>query len=246
MVAALTAQSPLILYEDNHLLVALKPPGILAQSDGSLTPDMLTLLKYDLKMRYNKPGSVFLGLVHRLDQPVGGIMVFARNSKAAARLSAQIRARQLEKVYLAVVAGQPHPADGSLTDQLLKDRADGTVRVVAAGQGQAAWLDYTVLAFAADQRASLVAIRLGSGRPHQIRVQFATRGWPILGDHRYGLAGGVANLFAAPALFACALGLNHPVGGERRWFTAEPPAAPPWNWFVSPDLTDIIPAFTIY
>ena len=136
-----------ILYEDNHLLIAVKPPNVPVQGDISGTPDLLTLLKEDIKIRYNKPGNVFLGLVHRLDRPVGGVMVFARTSKAASRLSEQIRNHQMGKIYLCVVKGCPEHLKGRLTDYLLKDRDNNIVSVVEQGTSGAkqAVLDYEVL-----------------------------------------------------------------------------------------------------
>lgn len=227
-----------ILYEDNHMIVAVKPAGVLSQGDGSLKPDMLSLLKSDIKFRYDKPGNVFLGLVHRLDQPVAGVMVFARTSKAASRLSAQIREHRVDKFYLAVVHGCPMPRQGSLQDNLAKNPADGQVIVVAQDKGQAAWLDYRVLETSADEGLTLLAIRLGSGRGHQIRVQLSSRGWPIVGDRRYG---GPAAMHEPrdPALFACLFCLDHPVSGKRLDFQALPPESQPWSLFRQPDLSQL-------
>ncbi len=225
---------PVIIFEDNHVIVAVKPPGVLSQADGGPSADMLTLLKDDIKIRFNKPGEVYLGLLHRLDQPVGGLMVFARTSKAAARLSAQIREHQLAKTYLAVVQGLPEPDQGLLEDSLHKDPATRLVAVVAAGQGQDAILTYKVLARRADLGLSLLAIRLQTGRSHQIRVQLASRGWPIVGDRRYGAdkherQTGENNI----ALFAWQLGFFHPVSKAWLEFSAPPPDGRPWNAFDS-------------
>ena len=123
-----------ILYEDNHLLIVVKPPNIPVQGDISGDVDFLTILKEDIKLRYNKPGNVFLGLVHRLDRPVGGVMVFAKTSKAASRLSEQIRNHQMEKIYLCVVQGCPESMKGRLTDTLLKDKDNNVVSVVEQGK----------------------------------------------------------------------------------------------------------------
>ena len=220
---------PQIIFEDNHLLVVIKPPGVLSQADGSSSPDMLTLLRQDLKIRCNKPGNVYLGLLHRLDQPVSGLMVFARTSKAASRLSGQIRSQRLDKVYLAVVKGHPQPAEGCLEDWLLKDPATRRVQVAAPGEGRAAALDYRVLEYSQTHDASLIKIRLGTGRSHQIRVQLQSRGWPILHDHRYGTQS--SDRRHDIALFAAGLGFEHPVSREWMSFTAAPPDCPPWSWF---------------
>lgn len=240
---------PEILFEDNHVLVAVKKPGILSQADGGPSPDMLSLLKEDIRRRYNKPGQVYLGLVHRLDQPVGGIMVFARTSKAAGRLSAQIRERRMDKYYLAVVEGLPEPDQAVIEDQLLKNEATGMVQVVPPGSGTRAWLAYRILEKNPAAGRALLVLKLGSGRGHQIRVQLASRGWPIVGDRRYGPAGKQAggsqtiatdkpqrNQPADPALFACSLAFDHPISGQRLRFSAWPPPAAPWNQFAKPEL----------
>lgn len=219
---------PKIVFEDNQILVAIKPPGILSQADGGPAEDMLTLLKDDIKIRFQKPGAVYLGLLHRLDQPVGGLMVFARTSKAASRISAQIREHQLVKTYLAVVRGQPlHPQD-DLQDYLLKDPVSRNVNVVSASQGQDARLSYQVLQSRPDLDLSLLSIQLKTGRSHQIRVQLASRGWPIVGDQRYGPKSGER---LDIALFAGCLGFEHPVSKQWVEFAAQPPNVYPWNLF---------------
>jgi 23S rRNA pseudouridine1911/1915/1917 synthase len=222
-----------IIYEDNHILVAIKPAGVLSQADASGKPDMLNMLKADLKERYQKPGAVYLGLIHRLDQPVSGLMVFARTSKAAARLSEQVRLRQIGKYYLAVVQGIPKPERATLTDDLVKDNRQNRVRVAAAGQGQTAILTYEVLAADEARKVSLLQNELGTGRSHQIRVQLASRGWPLWGDRKYGTSdpavsgAGSQNL----ALFACRLRFRHPTRDEILDFRAAPPDSEPWSWF---------------
>jgi len=175
-----------VLYEDNHLLAVVKPPGIPSQEDESGDPDMLTLLKADLKARYNKPGNVYLGLVHRLDRPVGGAMLFAKTSKAASRLSEAVRSRSFGKTYAAVLDGLPQRKSGSLRHYLLKDAKTNTVRAYdrAVTGAKEALLDYEIIA-SGDGHA-LAAIRLHTGRSHQIRVQMATLGTPLAGDRKYG------------------------------------------------------------
>jgi 23S rRNA pseudouridine1911/1915/1917 synthase len=235
------AVSPRILLLDNQILVVLKPPGVLSQADGQDMPDMLTILKDELKVRFNKPGRVFLGLVHRLDQPVGGVMIFARTSKSASRLSDQIRRHQMAKYYLTVVHGRPTPLAGRLVDQLIKDETANRVRIAGEGEGRAAWLDYQVLETRGEPDSSLIAIRLGTGRAHQIRVQLAARGWPIFGDRKYNPGGREADL----ALFACCLGFFHPV--SREWLTvaALPPAAHPWTLFQPVDVESVPQLFMV-
>lgn len=178
---------PKILFEDNHLLVAVKPPGVLSQAGELDLPDMLTLLKADLKERHDKPGNVFLGLVHRLDVNVGGVMVFAKTSKAAARLSEQVREGQFEKRYLALVQGIYEPgSEGRLEDRLSKDRRDDAVLSVAAADGKASALAYKVIDALPKRNLSLLDVELETGRFHQIRMQFASRATPLYNDAKYG------------------------------------------------------------
>lgn len=231
--------TPEILYLDNHLIVAVKPAGVLSQADGSASPDMLSLLKEEIRRRYDKPGEVFLGLVHRLDQPVGGVMVFARTSKAASRLSRQIRDRSLVKDYLAVVSGRPELDQDTLTDTLVKDRSQNRVQVTADGSGKEAWLRYRCLASLDHPPHSLLAIRLGTGRAHQIRVQLSSRQWPLVGDRKYGPRTPDQQAPGNLALFACGLGLVHPTRLEPLYFTAMPPHEAPWTDFDLHQLADI-------
>ena len=220
-----------ILYEDNHLLVVEKPVNILSQGDETGDPDMLTLLKNDIKLRYNKPGEVYLGLVHRLDRPVGGAMVFARTSKAASRLSEQIRSRQFQKVYLTVVHGTPSLKEATLEHTLLKDEKTNTVQPVHPGTpgGLKAELDYRVLE--ASGGLSLIRVQLHTGRPHQIRVQLSTIGHPIFGDQKYGSG------FSSPgeqiALWSYRISLLHPTRREEMTFDCPPPHKYPWDRFDS-------------
>ena len=214
-----------ILYEDNHLLCIEKPVNVPVQEDSSGDPDVLTLCKAYLKKKYNKPGNVWLGLVHRLDRPVGGVMVFARTDKAASRLSDMIRRDQIRKEYLAVLDGIPKEMSGTLTDHLIKDHARNTVRVTHDGSGKKAVLDYEVLAVK-DGKA-LVHILLHTGRPHQIRVQFASRGLPLVCDQRYHPAPAKGQI----ALYACRLTLTHPVRREELTVSCRPPRTKPWTLF---------------
>lgn len=214
-----------VLYEDNHLLVVEKPVNIAVQADDSKDKDLLNILKEYLKEKYNKPGNVYLGLVHRLDRPVGGVMVFAKTSKAASRLSDAIRMDELEKTYVAVVIGKANESD-HLEDYLIKDSKTNTSKVTAASKGKLALLDYRLLSY--KDNMSLVEIDLQTGRSHQIRVQFSSRGLPLYGDQRY-------NPNAKPgqqiALFARKLSFNHPVTKERLTFSLPIPDAHPFSLF---------------
>ncbi len=215
-----------VLYEDNHLLVVVKPEGIPVQADRSGDLDMLTVLKADLKLRHKKPGNVFLGLVHRLDRPVGGVMVFAKTSKSASRLSSQIRARQFGKIYLAAVQGVPEQKRGRLVHWLLKDRNSNTVAIVDGSTPLAkeAVLDYDVAG--QNGRDALIRIQLVTGRPHQIRVQMAAIGHPLRGDTKYGAVrqpeGGAIELWAD------AISLAHPTQQAPMQFAAPPEHRPKW------------------
>jgi len=213
-----------ILYEDNHLIVAIKPAGVLSQSDGSDAPDMLTILKAYIKVKYNKPGEVYLGLVHRLDRPVSGVMVFARTSKAASRLSEQIRARKVDKIYRAIVHGRLE-GTGSLENYILKDSSTNRVTVYdrEVPGAKSATLEYRSV-YASDDM-SLIEIRLGTGRSHQIRAQFANAGHPLLGDRRYGNT----ELWDGDiCLQAFRLAFDHPTKGERMSFEIPSPECEPW------------------
>ena len=194
-----------ILYEDNHLLVVVKPTYILSQSDGSDTKDMLTILKKYLKEKYNKPGNVYLGLVHRLDKEVGGVMVFAKTSKAASRLSEQVRLHQFEKYYLAVVKGKVE--SNTYKDKILREEYQSKIDE----KGKEAILSFETLKVIDNN--SLVRIKLLTGRHHQIRVQFSARGHYLLGDKRYGKKGEFPL-----ALYAYHLAFYHPITKEKLIF----------------------------
>ena len=206
-----------ILYVDNHLLVVNKPAGQLVQGDQTGRTTLLEEARAWLKEKYHKPGNVFLGLVHRLDRPASGVVVLARTSKAAARLSGEIRSRRPRKTYWAQVAGEV-PPEGHWTDQLERDEYNS--RVVAAPGGKEARLGFKRLSF--KQGVSLVEVSLETGRHHQIRVQFAHHGFPILGDRRYGSEQAFAD--DAIALHAREIVIRHPTLGEEMSFTADPDA----------------------
>ncbi len=206
---------PDVLYVDNHLLVVNKPSGILVQGDRTGDRSLLEEAKDYVKVVFDKPGNVFLGLVHRLDRPTSGVIVFARTSKAASRLSDQFRKREVKKTYWALVEGEL-PANGRLEDRLVRNGP--TSRVSDGVEGQKAELDFRRLKFEED--VSWVEVSLESGRHHQVRVQFAHRGHPVIGDFRYGSSVSFPN--KALALHARTLVLSHPTRKEEMRFEAEP------------------------
>ncbi|HOV69726.1 MAG TPA: RNA pseudouridine synthase [Clostridia bacterium] len=219
-----------ILYEDNHILVAEKPANIPVQADESQDPDFLNMLKEYVKEKYNKPGQAYLGLVHRLDRPVAGLMVFARTSKAAGRLSDEIRNGRMEKVYLAIVRGIPEKTCGRLQNWLIKDTKNNKVVAypsIVSG-GKEAVLDYEVLA--SRNNLSLIKINLLTGRAHQIRAQMAANKTPIYGDRKYGQPEDM-KVNTPIALYAAKLSFMHPVRKERMTFLSYPPECQPWDKF---------------
>lgn len=180
-----------VFYEDNHIIVVEKPNNIPSQADKTGDEDILSIVKSYLKEKYNKPGEVYLGLIHRLDRPTGGVMVFARTSKAAARLSEQIRNKQICKKYLATCDGKLEKQQGTFRDFLVKNEKTNQSRVVPEGTKHAkeAILDYEVVKYQEKTNLSVVKINLHTGRHHQIRVQFASRGHSLYGDQKYGTRG---------------------------------------------------------
>ena len=212
-----------VLYEDNHIIVVEKKINIPVQEDDSKDKDLLTIIKEYLKEKYNKPGNVYLGLVHRLDRPVGGVMVFAKTSKAASRLSDQVRTHKIEKKYYAVVEGKLKD-EGVLKDKLLKDSKTNMVRVDSKGKD--AELSYKVIS--RKDNYNLVDIDLKTGRSHQIRVQFSSRGNPLYGDQRYNKNAKVGQQIA---LFAHSLSFYHPTTKELMTFSLKLPDRIPFNLF---------------
>lgn len=216
-----------VLYEDNHLLAVVKPPGIPSQEDETGDSDMLTLLKQDLKERHNKPGNVFLGLVHRLDRPVGGAMLFAKTSKAASRLSESVRNRTFGKTYMCVTHGVPSRRDAKLVHYIWKDAQRNQVTVYdrPTTEAKEAVLSYSVIAD--DGATSLVAVKLETGRPHQIRAQLAHIGCPLVGDLKYGSRkyGALSDI----ALWSTSVSLPHPVTKEQMMFRSVPAISGVWQ-----------------
>ena len=205
-----------VLYEDNHIIVVLKPNNVLSQADNTNDIDMLTIIKDYIKEKYNKPGNVYLGLVHRLDRPVSGVMVFARTSKAASRLSDQIRKNELKKTYLAVVEDNNLKDEDIFIDYLYKDK-DFNTKVVSKDKGKYSELSYKVIERDKKNNLCLVKIELKTGRHHQIRVQFASRNHPLYGDQRYGREN-----HKQIALHAYKLEFVHPTTKEKLIFSLKP------------------------
>ena len=227
--------APHILFEDNHLLVVEKPENLPVQADASGDADLLSLCKAYLKERYHKPGEAYLGLVHRLDRPVGGVMVFAKTSKAAGRLTAQFKDRTAHKRYAAIVDGFA-PACGECVDWLLKDERTNTTRTVAEGTEGAkkAILRYRTLA--RENGTSLLDVELLTGRPHQIRVQLSSRGLPIVGDMRYHPG---AKPGTQIRLHAYTLTVKHPTLNEPMTFYSIP------DWREYPAAIRLLPAHEV-
>lgn len=212
-----------VFYEDNHVIIAYKPAGVLSQADGSNSPDMLTILKSYLKEKYNKPGQVFLGLVHRLDRPVAGVMVFAKTSKGASRISEQIRNHEFEKRYRLIADGKVgNPlSSGTLDSYLTKDSKNNFSRgsKTSGKESKECQLEYKVLDIAQykGREISLVEVLLITGRSHQIRVQFSDEGHPLIGDSKYNTS--ITSSWASSVcLESFYLGFKHPTSKETMVF----------------------------
>lgn len=217
-----------VLYEDNHCLAINKPAGVPSQADDSGAATLVDAARVYLERRYHKPGNVYIGLVHRLDRPTSGVVLLARTSKAAARLAAQFRAGTVEKVYWAIVEGNPSDDEGEWVDQLAKDRRENVSRVLddADEGGKEARVSYRVLGRWAG--AAQLELRPSTGRSHQLRVQLASRGLPIRGDAKYGAKSRIA---AADgkwriALHARSLTFTHPT--RREAIAVEAPVPVDW------------------
>lgn len=212
-----------VLYEDNHIIVVVKPYNVLSQGDSTGDVSIMDMVKEYIKVKYHKPGNVYLGLVHRLDRPVGGIMVFARSSKAAARLTKAFNEHKITKKYLAIVHGKMEKDSDELVDKIEKT-SDGNS--IISNNGKEAILDYEVLNYNKEKDCSLVSITLRTGRHHQIRVQFASRGHYLLGDQRYGVLDN-----KQISLFSYYLSFEHPVTHEVLEFKRMPDKKDYWTIF---------------
>ena len=214
-----------IIFEDNHIIVVEKPINIPVCKDSSLDLDLLTMIKSYLKDKYNKPGNVYLGLVHRLDRPVGGIMVFAKTSKAASRLSKQVQEHYLKKTYVLVCEGKIDDR-GEMIDYLAKNSKTNTSYVTDKVNGKIAKLNYKRLGYV--NNYSLVEVNLETGRSHQIRVQFSSRGCPLVGDARYNPN---SDNKTSIALFSKRIEFYHPTTKELLSFELDIPKRYPFNIF---------------
>jgi 23S rRNA pseudouridine1911/1915/1917 synthase len=218
-----------VLFEDNHIIVVFKPQNVASCPDESGDDNLLDRVKGYVKEAYNKQGNVFIGLVHRLDRPTGGVMVFAKTSKAAGRLSEQMKTGDFDKRYLAVLNGAPSPESGTLVNYLKKNTINNMVYLCtqATDGAKMASLDYRVLQKA--EKFALAELKLHTGRSHQIRVQMAGIAHPVYGDMRYGSEYAQKGKLA---LWAYSLSFTHPVTKERMKFICEPPEDEhPWNKF---------------
>jgi len=222
-----------VIFEDNHIIVVEKKPNVPSQSDKTGDIDMLSIVKQYIKDKYSKPGNVYLGLIHRLDRPVGGIMTFAKTSKAASRLSEQVREKVFRKKYLAVVDGKFEQNEGILEDYLYKDERNNISKVVNKNKKNAklAKLDYKVLAYNEIKNLTLIEINLHTGRHHQIRVQLSNFGHSIFGDQKYGKRGQGKQI----ALWAYELTIKHPITKEEMTFRDYP--EPVGTWCILKDIT---------
>lgn len=211
-----------ILYEDNHIIVVVKPYNVLSQGDATGDRSITDDIKDYIKVKYHKPGNVYLGLVHRLDRPVGGIMVFARSSKAASRLSKAFNEHSITKKYMAIVHGKVNEKE-EIVDYIEKDKNGNSF---ISKNGKKAILDYELLQYNKENDCSLVSISLKTGRHHQIRVQFASRGHYLLGDQRYGVLDN-----KQISLFSYYLSFEHPVTHEILEFKVMPKKENYWTLF---------------
>ena len=212
-----------VLYEDHQIIVAVKPANIPSQADISGDIDMLTMVKEYVKKKYNKPGNVYIGLVQRLDRPVSGIMVFARTSKAASRLTNEIKEHKVKKTYLAVVRGLFNKKNGSLVNYIVKQN-DNSSKITTKDKGKIAKLKYEVISENKEKKLSLVRVNLETGRHHQIRVQLANINHPLYGDQRYGIRDN-----KQIALLSYKREFEHPVKKEVMTFEISPPNSEPWK-----------------
>lgn len=226
-----------ILYEDNHIIVVTKAQMTACCPDESKDDNLLDQVKTYIKTVYNKPGNVYVGLVHRLDRPTGGVMVYAKTSKAAARLTAGLQSGDFEKKYLAVLCGTPEEERGTLCNYLRKNTVNNMVYICTPSEEGAKYAELDYKTLESKGKYSLVEVRLHTGRTHQIRVQMAGISRPLFGDMRYG---GALAQKGKLALWAYSLSFSHPITKERLKFIVEPPRdETPWKVFDVVKATEI-------
>jgi 23S rRNA pseudouridine1911/1915/1917 synthase len=225
-----------VLHEDNHLIAVNKPAGVLVHGDETGDVPLSEAVKEYIKIRYNKPGDVFLGVIHRLDRPVSGVVIYARTSKGLARMNEVFKKREIQKTYLAITRNRPAPMLGSLTHYIAKDRSRNVAKAFPTKSNQAekmkakkSTLDYEMIG-EIDSRC-LIRVNPHTGRPHQIRVQLASMGCPIVGDVKYG--DDQPNDDGSIHLHCRSMSFEHPVKREPVVITADPPADVLWRKFDS-------------
>lgn len=223
----LTTSDLRILYEDNHLIGVFKPGGILVQGDKTRDPTLMDTVKDYLKEKYAKPGNVYLGLVHRIDRPVSGVVLYARTSKAASRLTKEFAARRVEKTYLAVVIGTPPLDEGEIVSFIERVHLRSRIALEESERAKEAVLSYRVLERQAGR--ALLELRPRTGRHHQLRLQLADMGFPVVGDVKYGAPETLPD--KTIALHAGVLEVAHPTRDERVRLAAPPPGVHPWTPF---------------
>lgn len=228
-----------VLYEDNQIIVVIKPQNVPTMADESGDEDMLSRVKAYVKEKYNKQGEAFIGLVHRLDRPTGGIMVFARNSKSAKRLSEQFSTHSVEKVYYAVTNGSVKIKSQKLTNYLKKDEKENIVKIVPMSEKGAKKAELVYKVLDDNGKESLLEVKILTGRSHQIRLQLSNIGFPLVGDVKYGKAKGSTTKLG---LWAGRLAFDHPTTKDRMVFVACPDeTVSPWNKFNMEEYIDFKP-----
>lgn len=218
-----------VVYEDNHIIVVIKPQNVPTQEDSSKDLDLLNMVKEYIKEKYNKTGNVYVGLVHRLDRPTGGLIVFAKTSKAASRLTESMKNGDFSKKYLTVVVGKPKYEENRLINYLKKDTKENVVKVVPQLEEGAKYAELSYKVVDSNNKLSLLEVLLATGRSHQIRVQLSTIGNPVFGDVKYG--GDIVKGYNL-ALWAYKLSFEHPISKQVMNFVCYPPVEDtPWKFF---------------
>lgn len=218
-----------ILYEDNHLIVVNKLPSQIVQGDKTGDKPLSEILKDYIKIKYNKPGNVFLGVAHRLDRPVSGVVIFARTSKALARLNTMIKEREINKTYWAIVKELPPDESGHLIHYIIRDTKKNKSFITSQKKGDAKQAELKYKHLAGSDNYHLLEVELLTGRHHQIRAQLAHMGCPIKGDLKYGYPR--SNKNASIHLHARRVSFIHPVSKDSMRITADPPKDPLWDYF---------------